>query len=403
MILNETRPHKESYSLKVLIVIAMLFSPFTELRIGPIGVTEIAIFVFILVVLFQKRILINKHNRNNFIFTKFWVMFSILSTTGLFYNYVIRGHVSGDPNSMIYDFASYVFVAIACFTLEVKLSHEKPGKIWEILKWIYILTSIVIFILFILSIFVNSLMGFTINYYRFFRPFATNIHHISMGLAPLPFIGMKLLSEEKNRGLKILWLLSIVSNLLAANATGSLKVLMGFVIGIIVFLYFWINSQIKNGKLRKLVFIFMSIIIILLLSINYEVAMKYVFDFFIAEDIGGGRANIWSSSIDKILRSPLIGYGPGAHAQYYPGSFNDAHQTFLTALLQGGVFAFVAYVSLFTKIIQKCKKNPYILGSVSAVLIYALGGDILRRIPMWIFLMLFYYYSNNEISSNIHK
>lgn len=396
MILNNRGQSTKSKSHEVLLVIAMLFSPFTELRIGPIGVTEIAILFFVVIVLFQKSTHIHVRDGNSFIFTNFWAIFFMLSLFGLFYNYVIRGHISGSPTSMLFDLTSYVLLGLTCFTLEIILSNMKPKDIWRIINKIYVSTSLVIFVLLITSQFTNSIAGFSLNYYGFFRPLARNIHHISMGLAPLPFIGMKLYVEEKRKTYKLLWVISIFSNLIAANATGSLKVVMGFIVGLCIYLFFLVHNQITNWKLRYALVIFLSTVILFAVSLNYETIIDHAIDFFVEEDLSGARNALYSSSFTKILESPIVGYGPGPHAEFRLGSYNDAHQTLLTLGLQGGLFSVFLYIRLIYKLAKTYAKDQYIIGSFIGIFMYSLGGDIIRRLPMWIFLILFYYFLINR-------
>ena len=54
------------------------------------------------------------------------------------------------------------------------------------------------------------------------------------------------------------------------------------------------------------------------------------------------------------------------------------------------------YTVLNFKIIKKVIKNPYYIGCYIGIFIYALGGDIMRRLPCWMFLILFYYIDVNK-------
>lgn len=406
---NNTGAEKRKQSTKlnsteVLLVLAMLFSPFTALRFGPIGITEIAVLFFSAKVLLKNNtIIINGRSNEKFIFTKFWIVFLMLSTLGLFYNYVIRGHISGTPSSMMFDFLSYIVVGLTCFTLEIELNNKDSINIWHIIKSIYVSTSLIMLVLFIISNYTNSILGYSLNYYGFFRPFATNIHHISMGLAALPIIGVKLLFEEKVKVFKFIWLIMIVSNLLTASATGSLKVVMGFSIGFVVFLFYLANIRIKSWKLKISIMAITSAIIIFLIVLYHDTILYNLVDFFNEEDLSGARNALYSSSFTKILDSPVVGYGPGPHAELRSVGYHDAHQTFLTLGLQGGFFSIYIYIGLIYKAIKAYANDPFIIGSFMGIFLYALGGDILRRLPMWIFLILFYYYSNSRLKKDYKK
>ena len=129
----------------MLLVLAMVLSPFTELRIGPLGVTEVSMVKLLLFVISQKHTLINFQDRHKFIFTKYWLLFLLISTLGLLYNYVIKGHISGDSRSMLFDLLVYFFVTLSVFTLEIVLTNLDSNTIWKIIKNIYVITSIIVF------------------------------------------------------------------------------------------------------------------------------------------------------------------------------------------------------------------------------------------------------------------
>jgi len=391
--LKESVKHRSEVNLYTgLIIIAMFFAPYTQLRVGPIGITELAIIFFILKVIMSRNLKFDLGNRNQFIFTKFWLVFLFFSFLGIAYNYIFLGHISGTTTTMIFDTLSYILVTLACFSIEIIFYNYDDIDLLNVLKRIYLFSSVTLLMLFILSHFTSSLFGMSIRHYHFFRPFANNIHQVSMFIAPLPFVGLKIVHTEKKIKNKLLVLLLVVSNIITANSTGSLKVTLGFIVGFIIFSYFTINNKTGDVQLRMLLIVLLTIIVLSLSSIYFEEILRYSVDFFTAEDIGGGRQILWSNSINKSLDSPIVGYGPGAHAQYLSYAFSDAHQTLLTVILQGGVFSLLVYVILLIKIIINCRKDPFLIGSVTAILLYALGGDILRRLPIWIFLLLLYYY-----------
>ena len=376
----------------VLLIIAMVFSPFTQLRLSAIGVAELLCFIIILFVLFSTRNQVDLRTKNYFIFTKFWIIFLAFSSLGLLNNFIISDQYSGNISGIIYDGLSYLFVAIVCFCVEIIIRNYHEINLWNILKKIYIFSSVIFLFFFVLSYYTNQFFGFRIDYYGFFRPLATNIHHISMAIAPLPFIGLKIFAKDKKIINKLFFLGLVASNIIIANNTGSLKVLMGFIIGLFIFLLILILKK-MNKKVIRLIFLFiLSISIVIVAFIFTEQIAGYLQEIFISNDISGARETIYSSSIVKILESPIVGFGPGQHAEYRFGQFLDAHQSFLTIALQGGLLALLFYIFLHLKIIKSSLNDPYILGSYAGIFIYALCVDIIRRLPMWIFLILFYYF-----------
>lgn len=385
-----------------LLLIAMIFSPFTQLRYGVIGISELAFIFFIVKIAFSRNISINSHNINEFIFSKFWLLFFIFNLTGLFYNYIILKHVSGTASSMAFDLFSYILVFLVCFGMEIYIINCKEVNIKKLLYNVYVYLSIIMLILFSTSRFTSNIFGYTLLYYHYFSPFANNIHQVSMVMVPLPFLGLKVLFAEKRTLNKILHTLLILSNTYIAIETGSLKVAMGLIVGSFLIIYILIYSQNKQ-RIEKLLFILIvSAVLSLIIYFNYENIVEIIKAFLISEDSGAGRQILWEYSFEKIARSPIVGYGPGSHALYY-WDYNDAHSTLITVALQGGLFALAIYVSLNIKLLISLLKEQYLLGAFISILVYAIGGDVMRRLPIWVYLMLFYYYNYNSKKINLHK
>lgn len=381
---------------EILIILALIASPFTQIRMGFIGITEVLLFFLFIRVVLVKSNRVKLQARRHFVFTRFWIFFMIISTLGTGYNYIMLGHSSGTLNTLAIDASSYIVALFVSFSIETLIYSNESFNIWNILKKTYIYSSLVLLVLYMISIFFGDLFGVPLMYYNSFRPFASNIHHISMSLAPLPFLGLKLVSMEKKKVLKIPYLVLIISNIVIANATGSVKVMLGLIASFLIYIIVFSFKRLRNTRHRLLFTLFVLFFLTSVFSIYIEPIVNLSSDFFIEEDIGGARLFLWSNSIQKIAESPFVGYGPGAHATYFSGSYSDAHQTLLTVGLQAGITGILLYIMLHLKIISNICKDPYIIASYTGILLYALGGDILRRLPMWIFLILFHYFLNNK-------
>lgn len=373
-----------------LLAASLVFAPYTLLRIGRIGIPEFCIMVLAVLVLAKEGIRFGSGRIDEFLFTRFWLFFLAISSLGFLNNYFFLGFPSGSLRGMFFDSASYAFVFACCLVLEsIITSGSMELNIWKILKGTYLTASIALGILFLFGRFTNSSY---LMYYAFFRPFATNIHHVSMFIAPLPFIGLKMLREAKGYFLKIGLVLLIMSNILIGLATGSSKVFLAFIAGGLVFLLAMPFSLRMSKYTKCLLFSLMTLLLFLGgMIFAQDIAQKAV-SFFVESDASDARSILYRSAITKFANSPIVGYGAGPHAEFRSGYFSDTHQTLLTALLQAGILGAAAYFWLTVAIFKKCMKDPFILGACTAILLYALGGDILRRLPMWLFLILFYYY-----------
>lgn len=373
----------------LLIIAALVFGPYSQLRIARIGLSELVIIILVASVLVKKDILLNLYKKDYFIFTRFWAIFLFISFLGLGYNIIFLRFSSGIPNLVIIDTVAYLLAALACFTFEL-LIYCKKVDIKIILNRVFIFSSSILLVLFIISRFTNSLFGYTLLQYANFRPLATNVHHPAMLMVPLPFLGLKYFYESSNRYHKALALILVLSNIIISFFMASTKLLMGLVIGTLVLVYFYIinNIMMRNRTLLVVITLLLFASALILINPLRDLALA----FFESEDVGGARASLWLSSINKIMSSPIFGFGPGPHALLYGDTFDDAHQSLLTVGLQGGIVALIAYSYLLMKVLVYISRKPIALASFMGILIYALGGDILRQTPMWIYIMLLYYF-----------
>ena len=91
-----------------------------------------------------------------------------------------------------------------------------------------------------------------------------------------------------------------------------------------------------------------------------------------------------------------MGFGPGPHL-YYDADFWDAHQTILSLLLQSGIVGGCLFLFSSAYYIKTIRQNYLILSATIPILVYMLGGDILRRLPIWLLLIFFYYLVKQDL------
>ena len=80
------------------------------------------------------------------------------------------------------------------------------------------------------------------------------------------------------------------------------------------------------------------------------------------------------------------------------GEFYDAHQSFLTAWLQGGVLGLVAFLLILYWLAKRLIGSPALFGGLIAILIYAAGGDVLRRMSVWVGLFAMVWLATGRVS-----
>lgn len=355
-----------------------------------IGISELITIYMFASIIVKSRLHINIRKKGAFLFTKFWCVFILLSMFGVAYNYILLNQTSGTLSSMVFDLLSYFFILITCFSMEILIYNYEDINIEYILKRTFMYSSLGFILLFIISRYSKQFFGISLLYYNYFVPLATNPHHTAMYIAPLPFIGLMFVNRSKKIN-KIILLILVIWCIYLGLQTGSSKITLGFILGGAVFFAWSIFNRIHIKRNKIMVVTFIILLFTSLLAFNLNTISSYITRVFIELDAGGARQTIYTIGFEKSFESFIVGYGPGAHSEI--GSrYIDAHQTLLTILLQSGIFGLLFFIKLCLKLIKKYSRNAYIMGAMSPIFVYALGGDIMRRLPIWIFAVLFYYY-----------
>lgn len=382
---------KKNNGFFIIVIIAMFFAPFTSLRYLRVGFTEISCLLLAISVVGNNYNL-NIKKKNEFIFTKFWLFFCLLSSFGLLYNYVFLNKPSGTVTDMLFDSVAYIIAFVTCFSLEIIIYNNKLKNIELLIKNIFYSSSFILMILFILSRFVGEVGGLQLrDLANNFKPLADNIHHVAMFVGPLPFIGLYFFVKETSVLKKIIIIIFLFSDVIIIFNTGSSKAIMGLVLGIFVIAMKKIIELLNNVKKGYFISLIFICLVMAVLIMNLNFITPFFIQIFVENDGGGARASLYSIGLEKSLDSIFIGYGPGKHSLFAGGISADTHQTFLTVLLQSGIFGLFAYFFLLLKVVNVYWKNTYLLGASCSIFIYILGGDVLRRLPIWIFMILFYY------------
>lgn len=371
------------------LIFAGILIPFTVLRVGYVGLGELTLLILFLYGL--NKGYINRITRD-VVFSRFWVQFLIITFFGFAYNIVILNQSTGTVESTVFDFMAYIVILITCLIIE-NFYHKDRIDIYEIIKRIFLISGVLFTALYLVSMFTDTIYGLPLKYYDYFAPFVTNLHQTAMFMAPMPFIGLLIIRNEKRPIIRFFSLVLILIFSYLVVQTGSFKALVGLTLGWAV--YFVLEFvKLFKGRMKNAVIVSLISIIIFLGVVNSPVLYEIFFAIFNAEDLASGRSSLYSNAIDVALTSPLVGLGPGAHI-YQAGQFWDSHETFITVFLQGGAIGLIFFLFLLYKIFKNFIKITSLLAASIPILIYALGGDIMRRLPIWLLLLLLYYYIIN--------
>ncbi len=391
-----------TFSLNKVFTITFLIgaslSLFTSLRFSFFGLGESLIILSFFLTNFSKIPVINF---KNYPFTLFWLVYISSSLVGAFINLTILDNQTGTINNLSIDLFAYIFIFFTSFTLEINFNQGTINA-WKTFKYFIISTSSILTVLLLISFFTPSLFGLDLMYHTNFAPFVDNIHQISMFYILLPFLclGIFLKEQEMNAGSRsgyesILFLLLVCSTLYMAVTATATKAILGFWLGVLCFIIFYLISK-TNIYLKSL--IVYVILIGLCMIFYYFDVYKSLANFFDAADEVGGRAFLYSAAINLMSESPIFGRGPGGHI-WLGRAYWDIHQSFFTIFVQAGIIGFLMFFILIFRFVKEISRESIFLASMVPLLIYALGGDILRRLPVWI-ILIFLMYAIKHLHSN---
>ena len=386
-------------------IISISLMPFTSLKfLDRIGPSELIILLAFFVLLFNHN---SKISLGNTFISRYYLVFMICCFIGMIFNFIrplLGGYLNGTINGILFDMLSYVFILLTMTTFELyEDSSTKQAGEAQILFYIVNINCITMTFFFLLSRVRTSFLGMPLLYHGFFTPWALNLHHTSMYLLPLAFITLYI-AESRFSGIRRLFYYAFaVFFMYLAISAGSTKGYMGVIVGAIISLFYKFTS--RKGILSdttKKVFLLVFVVALFYSVLNYKKIANTAIEYFIENDLNGGRQSIWSSGIETWSEAPVFGYGFGSHVadELIPNKYWDAHNTFLTALLQGGIIGCGVFIYLWFLIIKNFRYNGYILAMSASVLVYVAGGDVLRRIPNWSFLIICYYILEQQRRKN---
>lgn len=379
---------KISYrTVRNLFAIGTVFIPFTSLRFGPVGIGELSLIaaLFLLLVL-------NKWKLAPLSATmpvlKFWVAYPLWICIGLAYNSIFLGFSSGNIAFAMFDLISYLFILTLVVVVGDRNFYrgEAPGAYFERVFFYWAITFTV---LFALSQATESIAGFPLRYYTYFSPLVENVHQAAMITSAMPFVMLFLAIRATKVRWKIIYFAFAALFILMALDSGATKAWVATMIGALAsFGAIVLHRPAGRGRvaINIMSYLFATAGLLLFVMRFWTLFVAVVAEFFRESDGGSAREHLYSHGFSHAMQSPFFGYGPGPQIAYN-GGFADAHSTALTVLLQGGLVAVIMFVVLVARIIGRASVSSALIGVIAAIGVYALGGDLLRRLPIWIVII----------------
>lgn len=379
--------------VRLTLYFAALVTPFTALRFGFIGFGEIFFALALLLLLaLNGGNLRRSHALRPVI--GFWLIYLLIISIGFFYNTIILSHSSGTLEGALFDFTSYCVVSCVVLLLADERLYTGSSP-QDFFRNIFMIWGVAFIVLYLLSFRVSQIFGYPLRYYNYFSPLVENVHQAAMITCVMPFVMGHLAWNERSLIRKVLFVIAGGLFALMALDSGATKAAMAIAVGIFasVSFFFW---QGISGRAAKAFFLCVLLIgLALFLAMYFDKVVSLAIEFFRESDGSAARENLYDSGIKAGAKSFLIGFGPGQHVSLSNEGdfFSDAHNTLLTIFLQGGALSIVLLLVSVYRLVRRISPSFFILGAFAALSMYFLGGDILRRLPIWVLLVGIIYFS----------
>ena len=187
-----------------------------------------------------------------------------------------------------------------------------------------------------------------------------------------------LVKVEKNKYLRYFWLLNALFLVLAWFFTGSRSAWLGLIATAFIFIVYFLIKKKKLIKFKTIIFSLLALIIFFAFLFS-QPFFKSRLESSLDLDQGSVAMRLlyWESAYDKVLESPIIGYGPEQQKHVLRDSYTKewavheklnsysdrAHNIVLDYLLIGGGLLLFAYFmtlrSWFLQAMRALKANNY--------------------------------------------
>lgn len=387
-----------------VLYVATIFTPFTSLRFGLLGIGELLFFLALFMVLLQSGAWLRSDPPVKPV-TGFWLGYLALITIGFLFNVIVLDHSSGTYSGAAFDFLSYVLILLVVLIVGHPPLYAGTTA-YLFFETVFTLWGLVFSVLYLVSLQTTHIFGFPLRYYSYFSPLVENLHQAATITAPMPFIMWHLALGRDSFRMRVLYVIAGILFVRMALESGSTKAALGLILGAGASTLFFFFQQLPLGRsraIRILVTTALGCVAIGALAFQADTIVPLIANFFYENDGNAARENLYTIGFLHGLSSPVVGFGPGPHVELSAGTFWDAHNTLLTVFLQGGLCAVVLLMITTVRVCVAGSRPFLLLGALTAIGVYVLGGDVLRRLPTWLMVVGIIYLSSPRAVLGIKK
>ena len=367
-----------------LLIVGAMLAPMTGLRIWKIGPAEVMCFLWAL------RYISLRSIRFNFL-SKFFTVFIFC----MFLGTLICSNVAPEE-VRLESWPTWIFlVVISCVLLRVVEQNDLNYNI-KVFDLICRFSTLWYALLYVFSRTVSrSFLGAPLWYYYRYAGGGTNPHQLAVLMCGIAFWYIYKFSQRR----KIVDIVFFLLTLFLLSETKSSTGIAAIAVGVFVYVAIWLIESGRSST-QKAVFLSMEfLVIIMTITLFYRQLFQMAYEW-VSEDANGlGRFYIWSSFKQAIMKSPLVGLGPGTHGISYYG-IKEFHNSYLEIFAASGVIGFIAFIVLTIIIIKKVIKGyPKLLPIIVAMYGYSMAGFAFRRLAYWV-VMIFTIVIAEQIGGN---
>jgi O-antigen ligase len=362
----------------------------TRLRFGglPLGPGEILLLTWLLAtidsMLGRNRLVLTETGR---VFVLFWSAGFALMLTGWVYALAHQLQVPG----ALHDFAAYSLVAL--FTLVLTLKDRAAEHLRALGP---VVLSVVVGANFVQLLLVGT--GFVINTYGRFVGLSVNPNQVALAMASAPFYILFLLRGSTRPSRRWWYRFLLLASLAIGIAALSDGMFVGWLAGLgTVVVFGWAREFIRGRapfvRAAVLYVLAPTALIGLLLIVGpllFERVVEVAEELYYGENNQGSvRLTLVLSGLRVIARSPLFGWGPGAHSTLRSEVIHEseAHNGLIDWGTATGLPGMLLFLALHGWVAWKLRRQLLLLGGFLSIFVLGFTHHDLRHPIYWFYIL----------------
>jgi len=360
-----------------LLIVGLILSPMTGLRIAKVGPAEVLCLIWVLLHAPKARIIINN-------ITSFFLVFLGSMFIGTIWCLAIS------PREIVYDhWFTWIYLTIISIGMYNGLSKNTIDYNVRIFDLFSRGAAIWYLLLFVYSRVVStSFLGAPLWYYGYrFTGGATNPHQIAVLMCGLTFCFTRYVFSNKKPVVNALFaIVCLYLELQTASSTGIVALVLAFAVTAFIVT----GHTVQNRTTRYIFYVFEAVIIILVAVLGYSFFYRTIYSWILSDSNGLGRINLLHQIGNSFKKSPIFGLGPGVHAFDTFGNVKEYHNTYLEIIATTGLVGMAAFVILTIRTMKNMLVDDFFIPIMIAIYAYGLGGFAMRRLAYWgLFIFIF--------------